>query len=223
MSPNEFGERIEALSNKLGRAAVFAPNTPVKGVTNANGQNLIMDKRVHDEPLEYLEQVRDEVKILFECSADLPTLYRQQVRVLLETVRKKIALQPGNGEQMTLAMFVHCLLGEVCDVDRGPLAQLGTELKVWLQDAPAETETANTDETLPLLQYITLDQAAAIVGRSKKTLERRLSMGVMPQPDVESCGGGTAHEWIYSKLRPWLEREFERQLPEFFPASRIVR
>jgi hypothetical protein len=67
-------------------------------------------------------------------------------------------------------------------------------------------------------QYVTLDMAAAMVNRSKKTLERCLADpdSGMPPPDVEG-GGGRPHEWRWSRLRPWLESTFERELPEVFP------
>jgi hypothetical protein len=69
-------------------------------------------------------------------------------------------------------------------------------------------------------QYVTLDQVAALVNRSKKTLERLLAdeKSKMPKPDVEG-GGGKPHEWLWSKLRPWLEEKFNRKLPEHFPRS----
>lgn len=76
--------------------------------------------------------------------------------------------------------------------------------------------------------YVTLDQAAGLVNRSKKTLERYLNhpkqgQERMPQPDVEGTGG-KPHEWKWSALRPWLERNFERPLPERLPsrASRPI-
>jgi len=70
-------------------------------------------------------------------------------------------------------------------------------------------------------QYVTLDQAAAIVSRSKKTLVRRLNAkdSTMPRPDVEG-GGGKADEWKWSSIRPWLEKEFGKQLPGIFPSRR---
>jgi len=75
-------------------------------------------------------------------------------------------------------------------------------------------------------QYVTLDQAAAIVGRSKRTLERYLNDPKyrhygMPQPDVEGAGG-KAHEWHWQRLRAWLEKTFPRPLPERFPACRLA-
>lgn len=65
---------------------------------------------------------------------------------------------------------------------------------------------------------VTLYQAAALVNRSKKTLERRKDR--MPLPRVEG-GGGKPAEWAWKELRPWLEQEFERSLPERFPADRF--
>ena len=72
------------------------------------------------------------------------------------------------------------------------------------------------------LQYVTLDQAAALVNRSKKTLERYVAdpKRGAPAPDVEG-GGGKPHEWLYEMLRPWLEQQFSRKLPERFPASQF--
>ena len=68
-------------------------------------------------------------------------------------------------------------------------------------------------------QYVTLDQMAALVSRSKKTLERRKRRKDNPLPShaVEG-GGGKADEWIWSEVRPWLEQESQRHLPERFPA-----
>jgi hypothetical protein len=67
-------------------------------------------------------------------------------------------------------------------------------------------------------QYVTLDQAAAIVGKSKKTLERRKNNpgSDMPAPSVEG-GGGRANEWEWTSLRPWLEKTYGKKLPEVFP------
>jgi hypothetical protein len=74
-------------------------------------------------------------------------------------------------------------------------------------DAPDEPE-----------QYLTLDQAAALVNRHKKTLERHInrSGSAAPPPDVEG-GGGRPHEWRWTRLRPWLEQTFGRRLPTRLP------
>lgn len=70
----------------------------------------------------------------------------------------------------------------------------------------------------PVTQYVTLDQMAARVNRSKKTLERYLNRknSDMPKPDVEG-GGGKPHEWSWSRIRPWLEVQFSRPLCARFP------
>ncbi len=67
--------------------------------------------------------------------------------------------------------------------------------------------------------YVTLDQAAAVVRRSKRTLERYKGKG-MPAPLVKG-GGGRPAEWDWADLHPWLQKEFDRVLPEEFPAERL--
>jgi two-component system nitrogen regulation response regulator GlnG len=71
------------------------------------------------------------------------------------------------------------------------------------------------------IQYVTLDQMAAIVNRTKKTLEnrKRCKRNPLPPPDVEG-GGGKPDEWKWTTVRSWLEQEFGRQLPEHFPSDR---
>jgi hypothetical protein len=68
------------------------------------------------------------------------------------------------------------------------------------------------------LQYVTLDQMAAILQRNKRTLERLKTRRTnpLPLPDVEG-GGGRADEWLWHKIRPWLEQESKRILPERYP------
>jgi hypothetical protein len=70
----------------------------------------------------------------------------------------------------------------------------------------------------PPIQYVTLDQAAAVVNRGKKALRRLRNKphSDMPLPDVKG-GGGKPDEWIWNNLRPWLEKTFSKKLPETFP------
>ena len=68
---------------------------------------------------------------------------------------------------------------------------------------------------------VTLDQAAGMVGQSKRTLERYLSKRKLPPPDLPG-GGGTAHRWYWSTIRPALEEHCRPNLPAKFPASRII-
>jgi hypothetical protein len=82
---------------------------------------------------------------------------------------------------------------------------------------PADVLAANRSLGEPI-EYITLDQMAAHVNRSKKTLERLKTRtnNPLPPPAVQG-GGGKADEWVWSQVRPWLEKEFDRRLPERFP------
>jgi hypothetical protein len=110
--------------------------------------------------------------------------------------------------QVPEAVFAALALGqtEYADELDGLLGQ--AEHAVWEGSAPPAAE-----------QYVTLDQAAARVNRSKKTLERWVNKegSDAPPPDVEG-GGGRAHEWRWSILRPWLEKTFGKSLPERFPS-----
>jgi len=82
-------------------------------------------------------------------------------------------------------------------------------------DSPDDTDSAPTTD-VALHQYVTLDQIAASVNRSKRTLERLKQQGKMPLSDVEG-GGGKPDEWVWSGIRPWLEKQFGKLLPERFP------
>jgi hypothetical protein len=83
---------------------------------------------------------------------------------------------------------------------------------------PAETGPHASGDSPGADQYVTLDQMAALVNRSKKTLERKANAPTsnMPAPDVEG-GGGRPHEWKWPNVRPWLEKQFGRSLPASFP------
>ena len=72
-----------------------------------------------------------------------------------------------------------------------------------------------------LPQYVELGQMAAIIQKSKRTLEKWKSRAKnpLPPPDIEG-GGGTADEWDWSTIRPWLEEESGRKLPARFPTIR---
>ena len=66
---------------------------------------------------------------------------------------------------------------------------------------------------------VTLDQAAASVHMSKRTLEREKTRGHLPAPTVEG-GGGKADKWDWSVMRPWLTATYGVELPTVFPANR---
>lgn len=84
---------------------------------------------------------------------------------------------------------------------------------------PSAITTATTVD--PAGEYVTLNQMAAMVRKSKRTLEKyvRRKQNPLPNPDKEG-GGGKAHEWIWERVRPWLEDTFDYSLPIVFPAAR---
>ncbi len=65
---------------------------------------------------------------------------------------------------------------------------------------------------------VTLRQMSVVVQRSKKSLEYLRDMGRLPQPVVKGPRG-TAHQWLWSEVRPILEARYRRELPEVFPAE----
>jgi hypothetical protein len=74
---------------------------------------------------------------------------------------------------------------------------------------------ATRDGTATIAEdMIDLDQAAALVNRSKRTLKRALidPKKKMPAPMIKGSGGKKS-EWRYQELKPWLEKEYGRNLP----------
>ena len=67
---------------------------------------------------------------------------------------------------------------------------------------------------------VTLDQAAAMVHKSKRTLERYKTRGKLPAPTVEG-GGGKADLFAWKTIRPWLTETFNIQLPDEYPGKEI--
>ncbi|HEV7222355.1 MAG TPA: hypothetical protein VGN42_06600 [Pirellulales bacterium] len=70
-------------------------------------------------------------------------------------------------------------------------------------------------------ELVTLNQVAPLAGLSKRTLERYLTKGDLPEPDIPG-GGGRAHKWFWHTLRPSLSKVAKRSLPETFPGSRVI-
>jgi hypothetical protein len=95
---------------------------------------------------------------------------------------------------------------------RAVLERLEALIRAGLQPAPAAAKD-------PAEQLVTLDQAAALVHRSKRTLERYRDQG-MPEPRNQGRRGHP-NLWAWADVRPWLERTFGFSLPEQFPASPV--
>jgi hypothetical protein len=81
-----------------------------------------------------------------------------------------------------------------------------------------EAEPPPTDVWDEAIDYVTLDQAAALVHTSKRTLERYKTDGILPDP-VREGGGGKYALYDYKVLRPWLMEKFKLTLPERFPGN----
>ena len=90
---------------------------------------------------------------------------------------------------------------------------------VDLRSTPAGRETTNPQGPVC---YVTLLMMASIVNRKKRTLERLKETGKLPDPDVKGKKG-TPNEWDWSVVRPVLENEYNRKLPEVFPADPFIR
>jgi hypothetical protein len=91
------------------------------------------------------------------------------------------------------------------------------------QAISAEHKTVDSSaQTGEVECYVTLLQMAGIVNRDKRTLERLAVKVKFPPPAVEG-GGGKPGEWRWSDVRPILEVEYGRSLPDIFPADRFVR
>lgn len=81
---------------------------------------------------------------------------------------------------------------------------------------PSPASTVNND----VPYYVTLQQIAACVNRSKRTLEGYRAE--MPAPVIPG-GKGQPAEWNWDEIRPWLEKTFQRPLWAKFPADRFRR
>lgn len=75
--------------------------------------------------------------------------------------------------------------------------------------------------------YLTLDQIGALIGRSKRSMERYLYKMPdthphhLPEPDMEG-GGGRPHMWLYSTIRPWIVKVFGLELDPDRPTPRRI-
>jgi hypothetical protein len=94
-------------------------------------------------------------------------------------------------------------------------------LRAWVHLRLRESVPAEVQGTAPDC-HVTLLQMAGIVNRSKRTLERFTTKQGFPLPDVQGTGGKPS-EWRWSVVRPLLESEYGRNLPEIFPGDRFAK
>ena len=79
--------------------------------------------------------------------------------------------------------------------------------------------------TAEVPDYITLTQAAGMVKKGKRTLERYKTKGTLPPPVVEG-GAGRADLYDWAVMRPWLADTFKwplDKLPEIHPHTAALR
>jgi hypothetical protein len=71
----------------------------------------------------------------------------------------------------------------------------------------------------PAPDWVDLDQAAAMVHRTKSALEARKARRSRPPPTVKGYPG-QPNLWEWGVLRPWLTETFGVPLPERYPGNR---
>jgi len=108
-------------------------------------------------------------------------------------------------------------------IDDERLSNLAGRLRKAAEAAVDEHQPADPASSGEQIEcHVTLQQMAAIVSKSKRTLERLRDNEKLPAPAVKG-GEGKADEWIWSEVRPILKREYSRTLPKVFPADRFAR
>jgi hypothetical protein len=104
--------------------------------------------------------------------------------------------------------------------DRRVMHFVEAELQQTERDRARNAETVRQlADDQEEIQYVTLQDMADIVHKSKRCLESHKNKhpDPLPTPDHQG-GGGKPHQWVYSRVRPWLERNFRPDLPRRFPS-----
>ncbi|HTU27082.1 MAG TPA: hypothetical protein VMF30_16870 [Pirellulales bacterium] len=154
---------------------------------------------------------------------------RRTRRELLQTGRRLcLELERNGRDSRGVLMLLHH-----CEADSGfaNAAEHWPEVKIELQQIAIMAEanvlrssgTEQSDSQPPNAPdcLVTLDQVAPLVGLSKRSLERHVRTGKLPEPSVHG-GGGKAHKWYWKQIRPFLCAIATREIPEAFPGSRII-
>jgi hypothetical protein len=128
------------------------------------------------------------------------------------TLTPRVALQLCNGEGIPVP-------SEVLAAYEASRSRPTSDPDPSVADAAAGAEVAAPPSPIESPDLVTLNQAAAIVHVSKRTLERHKTSGKLPDPAIEG-GAGKAARYDWKVMRPWLESKFKMKLPEVFPANR---
>jgi hypothetical protein len=129
-------------------------------------------------------------------------------RLLVRHQRERYA-ENASWKSGVFAEAVTCLLPDLPWNDRWSADVFARLADAVHQQQPPEP---------PDLHTVTLAQAAGLVQRSKRTLQKCLHK--LPPPTIRGRKG-QPHEWRWSTLRPALEALFDRKLPERVPADRL--
>lgn len=129
----------------------------------------------------------------------------------IEGVIRMVGLTPEQAGTMTEQGILECIDGWI----------EGERIKGAIAASMPAADSVPPSDARAVDDVVTLDQAAAVSGPSKRTLERHLQSGALPPPDYPG-GGGRAHRWRWSTLRPALEKVCNRQLPKKWPGSRVI-
>jgi hypothetical protein len=165
---------------------------------------LPFDSAAHDEAIEELKSLNQDCNA-FSGKTELSP--REAETLFHNTTRARLVLRRLFMPYRRLRMAIQQSLGE---------------LDTAVKSQPCATEStpqnlaAKSDEPVC---YVTLQQCAAIVNRSKRTLERYLKE--MPKPAIKGKRG-QPDEWLWRDVRPFLEEKFKRTLPAVFPADRFA-
>jgi hypothetical protein len=160
---------------------------------------------------------------LFGAPESIEGLWREMERIAMEGIGVAVPPRPDllRNPPPELDRFVRCLRD-----DRESSLAFEADVRdainivvAWCWKRIEDDATAR-NEGEPI-QYVTLDQAAAVVNRSKKTLERLKSRknNPLPNPDIEG-GGGKPDEWNWDTIRPWMEKEYKRPLSRKYSTIR---
>jgi hypothetical protein len=131
-------------------------------------------------------------------------------------------------ERKVLAWFSFHSIGIMADdmlkladrIGEAAIAPLATRLDALSSQGPSQAlgDGKLPEDTAELPDLVTLDQAAAVVHISKRTLERYKTGGALPDP-IREGGGGKPALYDWKIMGPWLTKTFGINLPEKFPAN----
>jgi hypothetical protein len=184
----------------------------------ATGNDYVVEVRAHPDryPPEHVQ--------LIAMMDELPRAIRDHqdiIRTAAEIVlgRRVDPKQEGTGRH-ALAVSLGIRPSDLDRLTTYELAQACYDLleRRTRQVFPTEKPAHNLPD-IDQPDLVTLDQCAAIVHQSKRSLERDKTAGTLPAPSHEG-GGGKAALYDWRVMRPYLAERFPayaNYLPEKFP------